>query len=62
MTSAGAGDAEGLRPHEAAILLGVPSREVYRLLSARELEAYRLGERLVIRRSSVERWQSQRSG
>lgn len=62
MTSAAVGDAEGLRPHEAAALLGVPSREVYRLLADNMLEAYRLEERLVIRRTSVDRLRSQRSG
>lgn len=53
---------QGLRPHEAAALLGVPSREVYRLLADKHLEAFRAGERLVIRRSSVDRLRSRRSG
>ncbi len=55
-------DEQGLRPHEAAALLGVRSREVYRLLADKKLEAYRLEERLVIRRTSVDRLRSQPSG
>ncbi|MGK2949055.1 MAG: helix-turn-helix domain-containing protein [Acidimicrobiales bacterium] len=50
--------ADGLRPHEAAAQLGVPAREVYRLLAVHQLSAYRDGGRLVIRRESVERFRA----
>lgn len=52
---------DDVRPHEAAALLGIRASDIYRLLAAHELEAYRVGERLVIRRQSVERLRAQRS-
>lgn len=54
-------DRDELRPHEAAALLGVPSREIYRLIDQHELAAYRRDQRIVIPRSAVEQLKAQRS-
>ncbi len=54
-------DRDELRPHEAAAVLGVPSREIYRLIDEHELVAFRRDKRIVIPRSAVERLRAERS-
>ncbi len=54
-------DRDELRPHEAAALLGVPSREIYRLIDTQELAAHRREQRIVIPRAAVERLLAERA-
>ncbi len=51
---------EYVRPHEAAALLGMRPADVYRAIDARQLDACRDGNRLVISRASIERLNAQR--
>jgi len=51
---------EHVRPHEAAALLGMRAADVYRAIDARQLDACREGNRLVISRASIERLNAQR--
>lgn len=43
-------------PREAALLIGVPQREVYRMIEAELLDSFTIGKMIRIRRSSLEWW------
>ncbi|MDQ4069902.1 MAG: helix-turn-helix domain-containing protein [Actinomycetota bacterium] len=51
---------EWLKPAEVARLLGIPTRELYRLIDEGALPAYKFGRTIRLLASDVEEYQRQR--
>ena len=43
-------------PREAALIIGVPQREIYRMIEDELLDSFTIGRRILIRRRSLEWW------
>ncbi len=53
---------EWLKPIDAARRLGIPTREVYRLIDRAELPAYKFGRVIRLRAADVEEYRGRQRG